>query len=250
MPDSCFCELIGREFPLQFANTYSSIFFLFFAGMILYRYFRLSATFEKKFKFFESPHRVYLYSFSLILTGIGSMYFHAGLSFFGQILDVTGMNFLAVFIFLYHYERIFGLRSFYKPYIYFNTILFLLLVLIPELRRYLFGIIIISSILLILQDQIKMRFLVNLFQKKKNLPQGFLLDSGGSEGSYFPSSKLNKKYFYISLSLIGLAFIFWILDISKIICIPNSIFQGHAFWHLLGSMSAYYLYLYYESETS
>jgi hypothetical protein len=44
-------------------------------------------------------------------------------------------------------------------------------------------------------------------------------------------------------------FILWVLDITKLLCRPEGLLQGHAAWHLLGAASAACIYLYYRSES-
>lgn len=55
-----------------------------------------------------------------------------------------------------------------------------------------------------------------------------------------------KNYLY-SWALVGFAFLFWWLDISKTVCDPNNhIISGHALWHILAAVSFLPLYRYYE----
>jgi hypothetical protein len=54
-------------------------------------------------------------------------------------------------------------------------------------------------------------------------------------------------YAYASLASILTAFAIW--NATKTwLCDPHSFVQGHAIWHLLGAVSAYFLYRYYASE--
>jgi hypothetical protein len=54
-------------------------------------------------------------------------------------------------------------------------------------------------------------------------------------------------YAYMSLGAILTAFAIW--NATKTwLCDPDSLIQGHAIWHLLGAVSAYFLYRYYASE--
>jgi hypothetical protein len=51
----------------------------------------------------------------------------------------------------------------------------------------------------------------------------------------------------VSLASILTAFVIW--NASKTwLCDPYSLIQGHAIWHVLGAVSAYFLYRYYASE--
>ncbi len=57
------------------------------------------------------------------------------------------------------------------------------------------------------------------------------------------------KFLYgMSLALLTISFVFWILDRQNILCAPESIFQGHALWHLLNAASILLLYFCYRTE--
>jgi hypothetical protein len=59
--------------------------------------------------------------------------------------------------------------------------------------------------------------------------------------------RLEKTYAYASLASLLTAFVIW--NASKTwLCEPQSLVQGHAIWHLLGAVAAYFLYRYYASE--
>jgi dihydroceramidase len=60
---------------------------------------------------------------------------------------------------------------------------------------------------------------------------------------------VETKWLWRALAIFAAAFVIWIVDITKAACLPNSILQGHAIWHLLGAASAYCLYLYFRSES-
>jgi hypothetical protein len=55
-------------------------------------------------------------------------------------------------------------------------------------------------------------------------------------------------YFWGALGLLATAFGIWILDITKTVCVPESLLQGHAVWHMLNACCIGSLYLYYRSE--
>jgi hypothetical protein len=61
-------------------------------------------------------------------------------------------------------------------------------------------------------------------------------------------ARASRLYAVASLATILTAFAIW--NATKTwLCDPYSLIQGHAIWHLLGAVSAYYLYRYYASET-
>lgn len=55
-------------------------------------------------------------------------------------------------------------------------------------------------------------------------------------------------YGIAALALILTAFAIWNATRTWL-CDPHSLIQGHAIWHILGAVSAYFLYRYYASET-
>jgi hypothetical protein len=58
-----------------------------------------------------------------------------------------------------------------------------------------------------------------------------------------------RGYAYASLGTILVAFLIW--NATKTwLCDPHSLIQGHAIWHVLDAVSAYFLYRYYASESS
>jgi hypothetical protein len=61
------------------------------------------------------------------------------------------------------------------------------------------------------------------------------------------TTRANRWYAFASLASILIAFAIW--NATKTwLCDPGSLIQGHAIWHLLGAVSAYFLYRYYASE--
>jgi len=219
MPDHCFCENPNQTPIRQPSNTWSSLSFCFVGFYILLSRFTSGKRKENRSSFGKSAIFSILYGLSLILIGFGSVFFHASLSLAGQFFDVTGMNCLALFIFLFHIHRVrkFPISIFLISYLILNLILAYSLFAYPFLRRYLFGIILISSLI-----------------------PGFAFGSSHSEWNY--------RWIASALIIQAIAFFIWILDLQKIICTPDSYLQGHAVWHILGAIASYCLYRFYLSE--
>ena len=249
MPDNCFCEIIHEDSIKQPMNTYSSFVFILFAIFILIKFINRKDT-SNNFPFYNSIAYPIIYILSLIIIGFGSMYYHSALNFWGQFADVSGMNLLASFLLVYHLQRKKIISNFTIYFIFINSILSYFLFTYPFLRRYLFGIVLILSLIPLYIPSLKTNFIFKLKYRKPTLPQGFLLNNIDKETEIpmLSTSNTNYNFFWIALFTQVIAFIFWTLDITKIVCEKNSILQGHSIWHILSGVASYYLYLFYESE--
>jgi hypothetical protein len=58
---------------------------------------------------------------------------------------------------------------------------------------------------------------------------------------------MSSVYFYAALAIFLTAFGINVLD-DRILCVPASLWQWHAFWHFLTAIAAGLVYLYYRSE--
>jgi Ceramidase len=204
-PDHCFCEAIRTGTVAQPADTWSSLGFAF-AGFLI-----VNAGVVK-------PLRVY--GWALVFIGVGSAFYHASLTFIGQLVDVSGMYLLITFALLYSVSRMWKLSPlvFTATYIGTNVLLLYMQMAVPGARRYVFALLLIG----VLGVELYQRHTAPVFAE--------------------------TKWLWRALGIFAAAFVIWILDITKAACAPNSIVQGHAIWHLLGAVSAYCLYLYFKSE--
>jgi hypothetical protein len=110
-----------------------------------------------------------------------------------------------------------GDRIFIGLYIAINVALGVLLIAWPEARRYLFGVLIASALIL-----------EAMSHRRKQ-------------------TTLQAKWLIGALGVYVAAQIVWTLDLNHIVCDPNSFIQGHAVWHVLTAASALLLYGYYQS---
>ena len=221
MPDNCFCEAIRPGTVAQPVNTWSSFGFVL-VGLLVIRQSREDI--QPRQSNLLTRQRAYptLFGIALIITGLGSAFYHATLTFIGQFFDVMGMYLLASFIMLYNISRLQTLseKNFVVAYVLVNALLAFLLIQYPALRRYIFGAIIFATLWPEYRLRKSRRLIINNF---------FLSAAWGT---------------------LILAFIIWMLDITKILCNPTSWLQGHALWHLLGAVAGGFLYLYYSSESA
>ena len=203
MPGGCFCELVRLESAIrQPVNTWSSLAFVVVAVWI---------AFQRVDSGLRSLQWVFVAS--ALLVGLGSAFYHASLSFLGQFWDVLGMYLLAVPILLYRVAR--G-QSFAFGYAALVGVLALLLWFVPELRRWLFGVVLMGGIWL------ELRYL-------RTHPT------------------VSARLFWLALATFAIAFAVWILDNSRVWCAPESALQGHALWHVLGAVATGLLFSHYRN---
>ena len=213
---TCFCEAVHMNEALrQPANTVSSFGFVV-VGLLI-----AAASLGLR----KSARLVPLYGVALgimtAIVGVGSAYYHASLTFTGQFFDILGMYLMASFVLIYALQRLYNLsnRNSIALYVVMNVFLTGLQVVIPDLRRYTFAIVLVVG-------------LIVEFVYLRRTPM------------------IAARWLYIGLGLFALAYVIWILDNSHLLCLPDSLLQGHAVWHLLGAIATGCLYLYYASEES
>lgn len=216
MPDNCFCEMIRFDKTVrQPANTWSSMIFTL-VGLCIAAHAlnRITSTHQL------SKSLALILSAALILIGLGSAFYHASLTFWGQFIDVGSMYLLATFMLVYAWQRLYAIPITISTilYISFNISLFALLYLIPETRRSLF------AIVLLLGISFELYYVT------------------------FRRPLLKRYWFNYGLLLFAIAYGIWILDNNSIFCVEGSLFQGHAIWHIFGAISSGMLYPYYFSE--
>lgn len=207
-PDACFCEGFNQGSIVQPINTWSSL------AMILVPLVIMIVELREK-----SPHfRYVMFCWVLIILGVGTLYYHASLSFAGQFLDNLGMSLFATFILAYYIPYFYHGKSLvpYLLYVLINIGLAVLQFFVPETRRYLFATLVISTTI------IGLALLHRQHDKKA------------------------AHYAIATIITFALAFIIWILDFQPNMCVKDSLVQGHALWHILGAIALVFLYLYYK----
>lgn len=211
----CFCELPRTgSLVLQPANAWSSYGYAF-AGMLMIVLSRRTA-----WRSGLDRDAAALFGVTAIFVGLGSVLLHATLSLWGQFFDVTGMYFISGFMLVTALSRWRGLSRGQTIALYVVLVGMLLAVLyaVPEVRRWLFAVVLIAAI------AAEMGF-------ARPLRPG-----------------VRTRYYTVGIALQALAFAIWNLDQHGIVCAPQSLLQGHAVWHLLGAVALWCTFLYYRSE--
>jgi dihydroceramidase len=209
----CFCEMPRiASLILQPADSWSSYGYVFGGFlMILLAKRRDSAM---------TPLAMIAFGATAIAVGIGSALLHATLTLWGQFLDVLGMYLVGSFLLvsaLSRWRRI-GDRPAIGLYGLLCAVLVAVLIVEPEVRRWLFAVLLIAAIVLELGFARALRTGVRL-----------------------------PLYLY-GLLANAVAFGIWNLDQHGLVCSPASLIQGHAVWHLLGALSMWLCFGYYRSE--
>lgn len=211
----CFCEMprIGALI-LQRANSWSSLGFVF-AGCLMIVLARAPAWHSAM-----TPVSAVAFGITAIIVGLGSVLLHATLTLWGQFLDVLGMYLVGSFLLVSALARWRRMADGQAIALYLLLCLVLVGVLIvaPEVRRWLFAVVLIAAIVLEL-------------------------------GLARPRRQGVRLRFYLAGILVNaIAFAIWNLDQHGLACAPSSLIQGHAIWHLLGAVATWLTFAYYRSE--
>ncbi|MEO8358755.1 MAG: ceramidase domain-containing protein [Vicinamibacteria bacterium] len=209
LPSNCFCEAVGDGLIRQPANTWSSFAFVLVGVWVLSR---LRGTRGPGVRPWTQADTT-LFVGSLLAIGFGSAFYHASLSFVGQVVDVSGMYFMATFILLHRLGPRWKLRppTTVALFVTINAGLMLAQVALPSLRRVAFAVLLISALVV-----------------------------------EWKASRSGRIWLIRSAATMAVAFAIWTVDLLRWTCAPDSLLQGHAVWHLLGAAAAALLYRSYE----
>lgn len=221
-----FCEAAREGLVKQPANTWSNLGFIF-AGLLMA--FQLSqGTFQSnKNRFTQSTFTAIFFSCLVVFLGPGSMAMHATETQLGGNLDMLSMYLVASFAASYAMQR------FWQWSNGAFTVSFLIIIAICEWAG-------------------TFHQHIPVVGYAGNLAFGiFLTVCTIFEllNGYVRKISLEKKYGYYSLGFLLLAFFIWnIWQDNSPLCNPGSLIQGHAMWHLLDAVAAYFLFRFYASE--
>jgi hypothetical protein len=211
----CFCETprLGSAM-VQPANSWSAFGYVF-VGLYL--------IFEARAKSIVTAFPVsgaVTYGIGAITVGIGSVLLHSTLTLWGQFADVLGMYLVAGFSLVYAIAKLVDMERKSAAALYFAvcSALVFILVVQPEVRRWLFFAVLVSAL-----------FIEICFTRHKR--EGVIL-----------------RFLLLAMLAKAIAFGIWTLDQQRLVCAPDSLFQGHALWHVLGAASIFLTSRYYRSE--
>jgi hypothetical protein len=211
----CFCELprIG-SLVLQPANSWSSYGYAFVGFLMIML--AQQASWKSRFR----SEAATAFGATAIFVGLGSVLLHATLTLWGQFFDVMGMYLTGGFMLISAISRWRGWPVRLSIIVYLALVSALVLVLYqaPDVRRWLFAVVLVAAIALELG-----------FARPRR-------------------AKVRVSYYFAGIATKAAAFTIWNLDQHGTLCVPDSLLQGHAVWHLLGAASLWLTFLYYRSE--
>lgn len=213
-PNVQWCESYQCSWIATRSNTWSNLSYLLCA------YFMHVRSKERKTLWMFVP--------ATILVGLTSFAFHASVSRTFQIFDFLGMfSFCALGVTLnLARDFVFPVEHVRKMYV---MVLGVCCVGIPIVEVVLDLPIQFTVVLLVLA-QIVQEIRLRYFGRYKRHPQ------------------LKPAYdkFKTSLMYLGCALVCSVADVTRVWCVPDSVVQGHAIWHILSAIGLYQLFLFYE----
>ena len=220
-PNHCFCETITHGLIRQPVNAFTNLAYIIIGIYILIYIFHTRSNQQKTDHITGLPRKIFiLFGLASIAVGIGSFIYHAGFTFLGMELDDDTMYLIGSFMLFWglaHIQTI-NVKRFLFLYLSLNTGLELLIYFFPVVRGFLFGLLVLGSILI---DRL-------IIKSQRTTSQ--------------------IKYLVWGVGLFTLGYLVWIPDYTKLICVPNSIIQGHAIWHVLTAIAILMIFFYMDSE--
>jgi hypothetical protein len=212
----CFCEnpRLGNLF-LQPANSWSSFGYVFVGFFLMF-----DARLRRGTTAFPAEGAI-MFGIAAITVGVGSVLLHATLTLWGQFADVLGMYLVSGFTLVYAVAKVARLDRAKAAILYVIVCgaLVTVLLIAPEVRRWLFFAVLLTSLLIEIAFARPLRADVIL------------------------------RYLLFGALIKAVGFGVWVLDQNRTLCAPDSLIQGHAFWHFCGAVSLWLTYCYFRSES-
>lgn len=226
-----FCEAPKMENAVrQPINTWTNLPFLFM-GLLLIRKAREDSQNRNRYNLMLSfPIYTYIYGFSCLYLFLGSTFFHASLAASAQQIDMSGVYALALFPIFYNLNKIYNV-FYYK-------------ITKKTTKRTVQGFIALFLVCLVIFSLLKWR--LDAFIVIPSMLAMILVTSLYLE--YRVPNTTNKTLIWLSTLTIAIGIGFYALDVKKVFCNSNSLFQPHAIWHLFAATATFACYLYLRSE--
>ncbi len=223
-----FCEYARDGHIKQPSNSFSN--FAFSISGLMVAWFVYKNKIEENNRFSNYNFYPMLYSASLILIGAGSFAMHATNAPWGGFFDLFAMYLFSSFLCSYAISRWFKLSNlFFIIFFIINLSIGIFILLAPSIKM---------NFILSLTDiwfgsQLIVAFIFELFLKYKR------------------KITIHSTWGWAGVLTLIFSFIIWNLSRThdSIFCNPHSLFQGHALWHILDAIAAYFVFRFYVSES-
>jgi hypothetical protein len=215
LPYACFCETVGTGLIRQPVNAYTNLAYLLAGISVLVSLKKTKSSHLPQSSISGLPRRLLiLFGIAYIAVGIGSFIYHASFIFLGEELDDDSMYMIGIFLVLFEAARLRGLSVKQFLWIYFSLNVFFeaAIYFFPVIRGMLFAILMVIA------------FTIELYARK----QTKLKDE----------VRLTDRANLLFLA----AYLIWILDKTHLLCYPDSLFQGHAVWHLMTAYAGWVMF--------
>jgi hypothetical protein len=160
-----------------------------------------------------------IFGLAEIVVGISSLVYHMSFSGVLQVLDFVGM------------------------YVFTNLLIGLNLVRLGTLPRRLFWPVYVLSVAAFTALTVALRFTSFPIQ---GVVFVLILAIIATELMQRPAAGLDRRFFHASLATLVVAAVFSAADVTRVFCDPDDHFvQGHAIWHVLGSISLVFAACFY-----
>jgi hypothetical protein len=160
-----------------------------------------------------------IFGLAEIVVGISSLVYHMSFSGVLQVLDFVGM------------------------YVFTNLLIGLNLVRLGTLPRRLFWPVYVLSVAAFTVLTVALRFTSFPIQ---GVVFVLILAIIATELMQRPAAGLDRRFFHASLATLVVAAVFSAADVTRVFCDPDDHFvQGHAIWHVLGSISLVFAACFY-----
>lgn len=223
-----FCEEARNSLIKQPANTWSNVGFIV-AGLLMAWQLARGQFNQNKNRFTQSMFTATFFSSLVVFLGPGSMAMHATETQIGGELDMLSMYLVASFAASYAMQRFWNWPN------WAFTVSFVLIIILCEWA----GLYHQHLPIIDYAGNLAFAFFLTLCTVFEML------------NSFVRKITLEKKYGFYSLGSLLLAFFIWnIWKDGSPLCNPGSLIQGHAMWHLLDALAAYFLFRFYASEHS
>ena len=220
-----FCEASGPGLIKQPANTWSNISFII-SGLLIGWQLMQGAYSDRNNSITRNPFYAIFYASIVVLLGPGSMAMHATTSDIGGFFDMLSMYLVSSFTVAYALQRFFKLGT---GYFIAKFIVLLSFCIWADGAPY-------HIIFWFFGDTVFASY----------IGITVIIEVGNR---YIRHKHHDVRWALGAFGLLMSAFLIWNLTRTGTSpCHPDSLIQGHAAWHILDAVAAYFLYRYYASE--